>query len=318
MATTAFPVNQELTAIAMVYRNPAHTLIADEVLPRVSTGKKFTWTRYDLAQGYTVPNTHVGRKSEPTQVDFNGVPVNDEVEDWGLDDVVPNDEIEAWEAMTKPERGGPINPLHATTMFLEGLVQLDRELRVANKVFNLATYNTGYKQTLSGSSQWSDFANSNPLDTILTALDVPVFRPNIGVLGQQTATKLRQHPAIVQAVKGSAQTRGVVDLQELANVLGLKRIIVGASFVNNARRGQPAAMGRAWGKGAAFLYVDEMAAQTGQPTFGWTAQFGSKVTGDMPEPKLGLRGSTRVRNGESVKEVISAQDLGYYFANAVA
>jgi len=318
MATTAFPVNQELTAISMAYRNPAHTLIADEVLVRVPTAKKFVWTKYDLAQGYTVPNTHVGRKSEPTQVDFSGVPVNDEVQDWGLDDVIPNDEIEAWNTMPKPERGGPINPLHASTMFLEGLVQLDREIRVANTVFNLNTYGTSNKQTLSGTSQWSDFATSNPLDAILTALDIPVFRPNVAVLGQQTATKLRQHPAIVQAVKGSAQTRGYVGLPELADVLGLKKILIGAAFVNNARKGQAANMSRAWGKGAAFLCVDEMAAQTGQPTFGWTAQFGTKVAGDMPEPKKGLRGSTLVRNGESVKEVISAADLGYYFANAVA
>lgn len=33
MSTTAFPVNPQLTAIAMAYRNPAVSLIADDVLP---------------------------------------------------------------------------------------------------------------------------------------------------------------------------------------------------------------------------------------------------------------------------------------------
>jgi hypothetical protein len=33
----------------------------------------------------------------------------------------------------------------------------------------------------------------------------------------------------------------------------------------------------------------------------------------MPEPKLGLRGSTRVRVGESVDEVIAAPALGALF-----
>ena len=33
---------------------------------------------------------------------------------------------------------------------------------------------------------------------------------------------------------------------------------------------------------------------------------------------MGLRGSERVRVGESLKEVISAPALGYYFQNAVA
>jgi hypothetical protein len=72
MATTAFPVNPKLTAIAMVYSNPATALIADEVMPRVPTAKKFVWSNYDVAQGYTVPQTLVGRKSVPTEVDFTG------------------------------------------------------------------------------------------------------------------------------------------------------------------------------------------------------------------------------------------------------
>ena len=38
----------------------------------------------------------------------------------------------------------------------------------------------------------------------------------------------------------------------------------------------------------------------------------------MDEPKMGLRGSVRVRVGESVKEVIAAAASGYYFENAVA
>ena len=41
MATTAFPINPVLTAIAMVYSNPAIALIADEVMPRTPTAKKF-------------------------------------------------------------------------------------------------------------------------------------------------------------------------------------------------------------------------------------------------------------------------------------
>ena len=75
MSTTAFPVNPQLTAIAMAYRNPAVSLIADKVLPRVLTAKKFKYTVYDAEQGYTIPSTLVGRKSEPTQVDFQGTAV---------------------------------------------------------------------------------------------------------------------------------------------------------------------------------------------------------------------------------------------------
>jgi hypothetical protein len=318
MSTTAFPINPTLTAIALAYINPAYTLIADEVLPRIGTGKKFTYTVYDPAQGYTVPQTLVGRKSEPTVVDFTGTPVADEVKDYGLDDIVTNDDQKAFDDMPKPATGGPLSPMNASTMFLTGLVQLDREIRVANTVFNAATYAAGNQVTLAGTSQWSDFANSNPVDAIMSALDVPLFRPNLLTFGQATWTKLRQHPKMVQAILGTAQGSGAVTRQQVADFFEVKKVVVGAGFVNNARKGQAPVNSRVWGKHAAALYIDPVAAQVGQPTFGWTAMWGSKVAGDIPAPLVGLRGGVRVRSGESVKEVITANILGYFFQNAVA
>jgi hypothetical protein len=318
MATTAFPINPTLTAIAMVYSNPATALIADEVMPRISTAKKFAWSNYDVAQGFTVPQTLVGRKSVPTEVDFTGTLVNDEVLDYGLDDIVPNDEIEAFNSQVKPTRGGPVNPLDVSTMLTTKLIQLDREVRVANRVFNTASYSGSNQVTLSGTGQWSDFVNSNPLDAILSALDVPVYRPNVAVFGQAAFTKVRQHPRVVQAVFGTAQNGGVVTREQLAQVLEIQKVVVGAGFVNTARKGQAVNNQRVWGKHAAFLYVDKEAAMAQQPCWGFTAQWGDRVAGEMPEPKMGIRGSQRVRVAESVKEVVSATALGYYFQNAVA
>src|SRR5690349_4079409 len=122
MSTTAFPVNPTLTAVAIGYKNTDDMLIADDVLPRVPTGKKFKYTKYSSEQGYTVPDTRVGRKSEPAMVDFGGTEVSDECVDFGLDDLVPNDEIAAFEAMDKPSSGGPIDPRSLSTMMLTNLV----------------------------------------------------------------------------------------------------------------------------------------------------------------------------------------------------
>lgn len=318
MGNTAYPVNPQLTAIAMAYRNPAVSLIADEVLPRVQTAKKFNYTEYDQAQGFTVPNTLVGRKSEPVQVSFTGEQITDEVLDYGLDDIVPNDEIEAFNSMPKPSTGGPMSPEQASAMYLESLIQLDREVRVANLIFAASSYASGNSETLSGNSQWSDYANSNPLGHIMDTLDKPLVRPNTVVLGQRVFTVLRQHPKVVQAVYGSAQGAGTVTRQQLAELLEVQTVLVGGSFVNTARKGQAPVLARTWGKHAAFLYIDKMAAETRQPTFGFTAQWGSKQVSSIPEPKVGLRGSVRVRNGESVKEVITAPGLGFFVQNAVA
>lgn len=319
MATTAFPVNPELTAIAIGYKNRDVDLIADQVLPRIQKGgKKFAYTKYTQADAYTVPDTKVGRKSEPTMVDFGGTLINDECVDWGLDDLVPNDEIEAWSAQVLPASGGPVSPMAKSASLLTGLIQLDREIRVANLVFAAANYPAGNKVTLSGTTQWSDFTNSNPVDAILVALDVPLFRPNVLVLGQATWSKLRQHPKMVQAVMGTSQTSGAITRQMAADLFEVQQIIVGAGFANTAKKGQTAAFARVWGKHAAALYVSPDAANADQPTFGFTAQFGTRIAGEIDEPKAGLRGGVRVRVGESVKEVISANDMAYFFENAVA
>lgn len=319
MATTAFPVNPELTAIAIGYRNRDVDLIADQVLPRVGrVGKKFNWTRYKKEDAYTVPQTRVARRAEPTVVEFGGELVPDECIDFALDDIVPNDEVEAWSAMPKPASGGPVSPLAKSTMLVTGLLQLDREVRVAGQVFSAATYPTGNKVTLAGTSQWSDFTNSNPVDAILGALDVPLFRPNHLVFGQAVWTKLRQHPKMVTAILGNDVSTGAVTREQVASFFEVRRVLVGAGFVNTARKGQPATFARVWGKHAAALFISADAADADQPTFGLTAEFGNRVAGQMDEPRMGMRGSVRVRVGESVKEVISAPDVGYFFENAIA
>lgn len=319
MATTAFPINPELTAIAIGYRNRDVDLIADLVLPRIQKGaKKFAYTKYTQADAYTVPDTKVGRKSEPTMVDFGGTLVNDECVDWGLDDLVPNDEIEAWAAQVLPAAGGPVSPSAKSTSLLTGLIQLDREIRVAGLVFVASAYPAGNKVTLSGTTQWSDFANSNPVDAILVGLDTPLFRPNCLVFGQATWSKLRQHPKMVQAVMGTAQTSGAITRQMAADLFEVQQIIVGAGFANTAKKGQTPSYSRVWGKHCAALYISPDAANADQPTFGFTAQFGTRIAGEIPEPKAGLRGGVRIRVGESVKEVIAANDIAYFWENAVA
>lgn len=315
--TNPFPVNPVMTAVAIGYRNPDTALIADAVLPRTPplATKKFKYLTFDQAAGFTVPDTKVGRKSEPNVVEFGGSEVVDETADYGLDDIVPNDDIEA-------DNQG-VDPRNLAVMNTTALVQLDREVRVANKVFAAATYPAANKVVLAGVSQWSDPA-SDPLTAILTAMDGMLVRPNIIVVGRAVFTKLVTHSKIVQAIRNTAQGAGKATARELAELLEVQEVLIGEGWVNTAKKGQPAAMARCWGKHAALLYRNRAAIQAKTAnnengvTFGFTAQFGDKVAGSIPEPKIGLRGAERVRVGESVKEVISASDTGYFFQNAVA
>lgn len=93
MSNAPFPIDPELTAIAIAYRNGR--MISDEVLPRVPVGKQeFKFWKYDLAQGFTVPETLVGRKSKPNEVEFSATDETGSTEDHGLDAPVPQADID--------------------------------------------------------------------------------------------------------------------------------------------------------------------------------------------------------------------------------
>jgi hypothetical protein len=309
MANAPFPIQPALTAIAIRYRNAE--MIADQVLPRVPVAtQEFKYFKHALAEGFTLPDTKVGRRSKPNEVEFTATETPGMCSDYALDDPIPQADLDQAPANMDP-RGRAVEGL-------ADLIALDREKRVADLVFALGTYPTTNRTTLSGTSQWSH-ADANPIDAILAANDLLVMRANVLVVGQAVWTKLRQHPKVVQAVYGTAQNAGVVNRQQVAELLELQEILVGPGWLNTAKKGQTPTLARVWGKHAALIHRDGMADTRGnRTTFGFTAQWGERVAGAIPDPHIGMRGGERIRVGESVAEVIAAPDLGYFFQNAVA
>jgi hypothetical protein len=313
-----FPIQSELTAITLAYQN--RRLIADNVLPRTPVGtREFKWLQIGRDQMFTIPTTLVGRKGQPNEVEFGATEVAASVRDYGLDDVVPNDDIES-----APEG---FDPLGTAVAGVTELIALDREKRVADLIFNTNTYPASNRTTLSGTSQWSDFTNSDPYTAIMTALDGMLMRPNVAVIGRLAWSVLRVHPkltaALAPSTNGNSPTANAAgrpaNVEAVAELLELDRIEIGEAFVNTAKPGQTATLSRCWGKHMAFLHQNPLATIRGNAiTFGSTAEWGNRVAGSIPEPKVGLRGGQRVRVGESVNEIITASDVGYYFANAVA
>jgi hypothetical protein len=308
-----FPVQPELTGIAIAYRNQA--LIADDVLPRVPVGtQEFKWWQFNIADGFTLPDTKVGRKSAPNEVEFSATEQTSSTNDYALDDPVPQADIDNAPA--------GFNPISRAVEGITDLILLDREKRAADLVFTLGNYPAAQRVTLAGTDQWSDYvdAASNPVDDIKLGLDSCLVRPNIMVIGQLAWSKLNSHPKIVQAVGGTVQGAGIAKRRQVADLFELEDIYVGQSFLNTAKKGQAATYGRVWGKHCALLYRDRLAnPQSGtRVTFGFTAQWGNRVAGANTDPNIGMRGGQRVRAGESLKELIVSSDAGYFIQNCVA
>lgn len=314
-----FVIIPSLSAIAIAYRQA--NLIADQVLPRVPVyTESFTHVKYSLEDAFQAPDTRVGRKGAPNQIDWGSSELPAKVEDHALDTPVPNSDVFAFQQAQKANIGGPVgvDPLARGTKMVMQTVENRREKRASDLVFNAASYSGANQDTLSGTSQWSDYANSDPLPQIMEYLDGMVMRANIAVLGRVTATKLRMHPKVCKAVFGNNTDAGIVPLKALADQLELEAIYVGDARINTAKPGQAASLSRCWGNHAAFLVRNQEADTQFGVTFGYTAQFGDRVAGTIEDPDVGMRGGVRVRCGESVKELVTANDLGFFVQNAVA
>lgn len=321
MSQAPFVIQPQLTAIAMAYQN--ERFIADEVFPRIPVASSsFKWTRFTLEDGFTIPNTRVGRRSKPNEIDWSGTEQTDSTQDYALDDAVPQSDIDNARAAQAVAGVQPVNPEMRSTELLSELVALDREQRAATLAFTLGNYPSSQRTTLSGSGQWSH-VDSDPVAAILTAMDAMVVRPNIMTIGQSVWTQLRQHAKVTAALLpmgGNAATRGGVAARAaLAELLELDEIIVGSSWYNSAKPGQTATLTRLWGKHAALHYRAPNMQSTDRVTFGFTGQWGGRIAGTVErDPNVGMRGGNRVRVGESVKELIASNDAGYFFQDAVA
>lgn len=322
MAQAPFTIQQRLTAITLAYRNLG--FIADLVLPRLGVASSaFKWSKYNVADGYSIPDTRVGRKGMVNQIDFSATEQTDSTVDYGLEDKIPQSDIDNARAAMATQGVMPIDPEARATELLTSLLATDREFRVATLLTTLGTYPATNRTTLAGATQWSD-VSSDPVVAIGNALDVPLIRPNVLVFGQATWTSLRRHPKLTAAIMpagGNASVAGTLaSRQAVADLFEVEEVLVGPSWYNTAKPGQTASYSRIWGKHAIALYRSpNPQVQGGDVTFGFTAEWGSRVSGTIAQdPDVGLRGGTKVRVGESVKEIIAANDVAYFFQNAVA
>jgi hypothetical protein len=312
-----FAVSPTATAVAVAYNQS--DLVADEVLVRVPVStQKFSYNVYNKEDGFTIPETEVGRKGKPAEVEFGSKELTDQTVDHGLDTPIPNADVVNWEGARSNGNTTLVDPRLRATRALTQCLLTRREKRVADLVTNVANYSADNRIVLSGTSQWSDYANSDPSRAIADVLDGLFMRPTNAVFGRKVWSYLSRHPKICAAVFKNGTNNGLVTRAQFADLFEMPNLpVVGEGWMNTATKGQPVNMQRIWGNDALFFYRDMNADTEYGVTFGITAEFGSRVAGSIVDPDMGIRGGERQRVGESVKELLIAPDLAYLFKNAV-
>ena len=319
-----FPVDTTLTAIAVAYRNPDANLIHARALPALDVlSEQFKWQEYPLGQSFTVPDLEVGRRGRVGRIEPKVEDRESSIKDYGQDSEIPFSDIRE-AARARAEKRSSYDPRHAATMLLSDLLMLGREVRCAAVVQDPANYASGRKITISNANdKFSKYDTSDPFGVISEGFDKTlIYRPNTIVMGQPVWSKLKRHPRLIKAVKGGLTEDGAITRAQFAELFEIapENLLIGEAQVNLANRGKAPNLARVWGKHIALLYLNraKQAATDGVITWGFTAEYGTRISGSIEDKDIGLEGGERVRVGEKVRETVCAKDVGYLIEDAVA
>lgn len=305
------PVHPELTAIAI--KAPVPGMIADQVLPEFQVmAETFKWNEFPYAQGVSVPDTAVGRRSQTQRVEFKGIEKDGSVADHGLEDSVP---------VTDATANSDIDPEALAAEMVSQLVTLSREGRAAALVFNPATYlaaqRTVYDDGTSAAG-WHD-PDSDPLADIEAAKDAMIVEPNTLTVGLDGFRALRRHPKLIKAARSVSSTgEGRLSIDELRELLDIETILVGKAHLNIARPGQEPTIRRVWSNHASLTFTERLVKNAHAYTFGATARLGAKTARKHFDNNVGVAGGNVIRVSERLRELVIAQQAGWFFENAAA
>jgi hypothetical protein len=113
--------------------------------------------------------------------------------------------------------------------------------------------------TLSGTGQWSDFQNSDPVGAITNVRSSILLactqEPNTLVVGYPVWLQLIQHPIILDRFKSTALPLGYPTEQQLAGLFNVENFIVAKSLYDTTQQGIAHSLNYIWGKNAIFGYV---------------------------------------------------------------
>ena len=298
-----FETSASMTAIAIAYRNPDVVMIADDVLPRVPVSTRdFSWYEYPEASMFSVPDTRIGNRSAPNQVELQGAKRSASVEDFGIDIPLDNPTIETAEA-------SGYDPRSQATETATNIVMLDREIRVSRVITDTSLYDAEQKMAATLAAFFD--AAADPFASIDDMLDKCWIKPNQLVFGHAAWREFRKHPKAIQQIRGTTNATGRLRREEVAEAFEVNRILVGSGRVNVARPGLVPTINRTWGATISGQFIDRtVTPETGGLTFGMTAVRGTKVAGTK-KVDMGLTGGEMVRSGESLKELVVAKRAGF-------
>lgn len=300
----------ELTGLSLAYKNPAATLIADNVMPRVSVKKEdFRYKKYPVNTFIRTANTKVGRKGRAETMDMTCEKILASVDYHALKAEIPLSDVIAASDGDSPRED-------KTELVTEGLM-LARELRVANLMQDKNNYENTVALT---SGEQFDDKDSSALQTLLEAKRSMLIKPNCAIMNSTVLTYLQTHPDFLANYNnaGVATTRGMASVEFIKNLLGLKELYIGEAVLDFAHEGQTPDIKNVWGNNIVLFYKNPTATPKKGLTFGYTAEYEGRKIQSYTDPDPGTDGIQTIKATEKLIELIVAPSCGYLIQNVLS
>ena len=226
------PIDPVLTNLSIGFKNPNFIwdLLAPVVPSDQKSGTYFVWTRDFWFRTFGEAG---GAKRAPEgnykRVAYGVTTETFDTDEYGFEKVTGDPVVASSQT--------PESLIGQDIKFLTNLLEMELELLIAGELFKTGIWGTS--NTLSGTSQWSDFANSDPIGDFDTAKGT--VRKNTGtvpdraIMGIETWNDLKEHPLITDKYKHTQS--GIMTQELVAAALGIKEIVVGETAKNTAKEG---------------------------------------------------------------------------------
>lgn len=234
------------------------------------------------------------------------------VEEHGLEDIV-----------TASDYRNVMKPYDAeldVVVGLSSMLMLEKE-KLWGDTLTSTSIVTNYT-TLSGTAQFSDFNNSDPVSKFATARST--IRSNCGlppdsaVMDWAVFNQLRFHPQILDSLGFNKARPGGLTVDELAVAMGVKRVLISQAVYNSAKEGQTDSLAAVWGKHIVFGVFPENPSLR-QVSVGYNIGYADKVPNQVYKyPSLNPPNGTYVLVENNYDILIHNAGAAYCIRSAIA
>ena len=325
LTPSAVHVDQPLTNLTLAYAQSQENFIADKVFPTVGVSKQSD--KYYIYDRANMNRTGDVEKLAPrTEVNRIGMTLSTssyfaDVYGLGMD----------FDEQTLANEDAMLDIRSAGAETLAMRLMIHREEQFASNFFVASQWGTD--NTLSGTSQWSDYTNSDPIDAVTLArrtvqLNSGGFKPNTMVVGKEVRDKLINHPDVLARLNGGATVTNtaLVTDAKLAEIFEVENFYVMEAVKNSSVEGVAESNAFIGGKNALLCYTPSNAGLMSPAaglTFAWNNLEGVNNLGITVESfsddalkRQQIAEMIQVKMSYDMKVV--GADLGYLFINAVA